>query len=297
MTKHNYVSYKAEDDSTSTLMVYIADNNQKNSYYGFEIGFEKDTSDLIFSNQYRLKGCEIYKLVGSQMVSTGLTALTKGENEFVYKTPNKVDFTGGYHGDEQLIEVNFLIDNEEIELRNNFELMPCKEFVYIQKSSMHESSSKVDGINYNHPVEAIHIKKTCFNNNGYTTSNTIKWQKDLELQTVFGSLVCIDRDFGGYGKSQSMDTIKFNLDGKKKLRSNDKSITLWNTRNKTKVNISSDFSINNDLSYQWIWDHKVYNKYYRDIGKVKAKKGDEWLFITKVKFELNENTIYNNSYR
>lgn len=286
----NYISYNAKDNS---LVIYITDNNQKNIYYGFEIDYEKEDSDLEFSNQYRLNGAELYKLIDHKMININLTALEKGESEFVYKTPNKIDYTGGYHGDEQLIEVSFIIDGKEIELRKNFELMPCKEFVYVQISSLHESGSKNNGINYKHPVEAIHLKKTSFKNSGYITSNTIKWQKDLELQNVLGSLVCIDRDFGGYGKSQSIDTIKFNLDGKQKLKSNDKSIELWNTQNKTKVNVSSEFSINNDSSNQWIWDHKGYNKYYRDIGKVKAKKGDEWLFITKVKFELDKNNTYN----
>jgi hypothetical protein len=39
-----------------------------------------------------------------------LTALAGGESECVYRASDAVDFTGGWHGDEQLTEVNFFID-------------------------------------------------------------------------------------------------------------------------------------------------------------------------------------------
>jgi hypothetical protein len=290
----NYISYI---NSESKFIVYLSDQNHKNIYYGFEVGLEKDSSNLIYSNQYRLQKAEIYKFNDTIMLKQGLIALTNGENEFVYKTPNKVDFTGGYHGDEQLIDIDFIMDDKSIDLEKSFHLLPFESFKYVQKSTMHESSSKSKGINKNHPIEAIHIKTTCFEDNGYKTVNIIQWQKNIELDKVYGSLVCLSRDFGGYGKSKSTDTIKLNLDGKQKLRSNDTNITLWNAQNKTKASITSKFSIKNNSSYQWIWDHRVYNKYYRDVGKTNAYKDDEWVFETKVKFKLTENTIYNNGYK
>jgi hypothetical protein len=287
--KTNYVSHTKNNNSESNFIVFVADQNHKKIFYGFHIGLDKDSSDLIFSNQYRIQKAEIYKFNDTLMIKQVLQALTYGESEFVYKTPNKVDFTGGYHGDEQLIEVDFFVDGKPINLEKTFTLLPFKTFRYKQKSTMHESSSKSTGINIKHPVEAVHLKTTDFDDNGYKTNNIIQWQKNVELEKVYGSLVCLSRDFGEYGKSKSSDTIKLNENGKQKLSSNDTSITLWNTKNKTKVSVISEFSLKNESSRQWIWDHRVYSKYYRDVGKTTADKGDEWVFKTKVKFNFNRN--------
>jgi hypothetical protein len=222
------------------------------------------------------------------MVKTGLAVLTKGENEFVYKIAKKVDFTGGYHGDEQIIEISFIADNKIINLNKPFKLRPFKNFKYIQNSTFHESASIEKGVNKQHPIEATHFKTTSFGENGYKTVNAIKWKKNLVLDKIYGSLVCLSRDFGGFGKSNTRDTVNFDLKGGLKLKSRDKSITIWNIQNRTKAFIESDFSIMNDSSFQWIWDHKVYNKYYRDTGKINAVKNDIWTFSTKVKFEQLE---------
>lgn len=185
-------------------------------------------------------------------------------------------------------KISFIGDNKIIDLKESFELRPLSSFKYVQESTIHESVSKSHGVNKKHPVEAVHIKTTSFIEDGYKTVNIIKWQKDLVVDKIFGSLVCLSRDFGGFGKSISRDTVSFDIQGGLKLKSTDKSISIWNIENQTKAFIESDFSIKNDSSFQWIWDHKVYNKYYRDTGKISAVKNDVWTFNTKVKFEKLE---------
>ena len=120
----------------------MQDKENKNFYYGFEVGFELDTSDIVYTKQYRLQKAEVYILKNSRMVKTGLVALTGGESEFVYKIHDKVDFTGGYHGDELLTTVKFYLDGKELSnLDKPFSLLAGESFKYVQVSTMHETAS------------------------------------------------------------------------------------------------------------------------------------------------------------
>jgi hypothetical protein len=287
-TPQLYVSYETNQKDKSQFTVFVKDKKIDTLFYGFQIGFEKDTSDLVYSNQYRLQKASVFKFKDSLMVKTDLTVLTGGESEFTYKTPGKLDYTGGWHGDEQLTEINFIADNKVVDLNESFKLLPFNSFKYVQKSTIHETASVSQGVNNNHPIEAIHLKTTSFGENGYKTINTIEWQKNLDLVEIYGSLVCLSRDFGGYGKSKNTDTVKFDIDGGFKLKSTDNSISLWNKENRTKAFIESEFSVIKDSTSQWIRDHKVYNKYYRDLGQIKAVEKDIWTFSTKVEFEKSE---------
>lgn len=283
-----FVSFEKGTQSNSYYLAFVQDTTHRDIYYGFQIGMEKDTSQLGYSNQYRLKGANLYRFNGYNMIKTDSRALTDGENEFVYRKANTLDFTGGYHGDEQMLNINFYINNDSLlTLKKSFKLLPCKNFKYVQKSTLHATASPDSIIDKNHAVEAIHYKTTIFNNSGYTTTNKIEWLQNLEINTIYGSLSCISRDFGGYGVSKSIDTVTFNTDGLYKLHSKDDCILLWNAANSNYAVIESDFSNFNDAATQYIWDHQAYNKYYRDTGNMRVKKGDIFTFKTKVLFAKN----------
>lgn len=282
-----YLSYELKEQDKGRFTVFVQDSKNKQIYYGFEIGFEKDTSDSVYSSQYRLQKANVYKFNDSIMIDQGIAVLTKGESEFVYKTSGKLDFSGGFHGNEQLINISFFVDNNVLNLEKSFNLMHCNSFKYVQKSTIHESASITNGINKDHPIESIHTKTTSFGDSGYETTNKIEWEKNLKLDEVYGSLVCLSTDFGGFGKSNSIDTVKFDTKGGYKLESKDKSMIIWNTKNNTKAFIESNFSIFDNTSTQRIWDHETYNKYYRGTGKVYTNINDTWIFQTKVKFNID----------
>jgi hypothetical protein len=280
-------SKKIDADNNVKYIAFVQDTIQESKYYGFEIVHEIDTSSSVYTNQFRLSNAYVYEVQYDVMVKSNLTALLFGENEFAYRTENKVDFTGGFHGDEKMKSATFFINGKEIDSTEEFALKPCKEFKYTQVSSMHETNSENDTIVNNHAVEAIHHKTSTFSNHGYKTENKIEWKKDIVSEKVYGSIVSLARDFGTYGKSKTIDKTAFDASGLYALQSTDKKMNLWNDQKNTTVTVESNFSVHNETSTQFIWDHKGYIKYYRDIGNVEIKKGAIWNLTTDVRFSMN----------
>jgi hypothetical protein len=270
------------------FFVYVQNESNLKFYYGFEIVHEVDASELVYMNQYRLFKANIFEFDGQDMIDTGQVALTYGESEFVYQTPGKVDFTGGYHGDEQLINVDFYIDGVRLtDLSTSFSLKSCCEFAYIQKSTMHESAATGDVVNPAHPIEAIHFKHSIFSKSGYKTINRLIWQNDLTLSIVYGSIVCLSTQVGGAGQTSNYEIETFDFGGGHKLSEINDNVHVWNELNKMSATVQSEFDVYNDSSEQFIWDTSSYNKYYRDIahnGDITVVNGDQWNLITTVKF-------------
>lgn len=284
-----YVSYEIDGyKSLEKFTVYVQNRSNPVYYYGFEISHEQDLSESINSDQFRLQKGFIYKLVGDSMQLTGLTALASGESECVYRASNTVDFTGGFHGDEKLTEINFYLDGVRLsdkDLSNSFYLKPCSEFSYIQKSNMFKTFRKGDFINSNHQIEASHIKHTLFKNSGYETYNTLEWKRKTTIVVAYLSISCIGTDIGEFAQSDSSEICKFDRSSKYKLEEVNNNIHIWNETNGTSVKIKSEFSINNDQSIQFIWDKNNYNKYYRNAiydKPIIVNEGDIWKSSTQI---------------
>jgi hypothetical protein len=111
------------------IIAYVQNEANPKYYFGFEICHEIDASELVYANLYRLRYCYMYEFDGTVMSNTGIQYLTAGESEFVYRTDGKADFTGGFHGDEQLTEINFYLDGVRLtDLVTPFALRECSEF-------------------------------------------------------------------------------------------------------------------------------------------------------------------------
>ncbi|MGS0705242.1 hypothetical protein ACVBEE_01580 [Acinetobacter sp. ANC 3781] len=163
-------------------------------YVGFEVKHEYDMSDLVYQNYWRIYQALFYKLTDGIMQPTGKTALGVGESEFVLKTNStKVDFTGGYHGDEIFTDVKFLADGVFIPMSANIALKACEQFEYIEKSTMHETAD-ANGFIPGHPKIADHLKHTVFRNAGYKTRNLVKWNYDGLLTLIYHGIACIHKD-------------------------------------------------------------------------------------------------------
>ncbi len=279
-------SKKIGVDNNVKYIAFVQDTMQQSKYYGFEIVHEIDTSSSVYTNQFRLSNAYVYEVQYDVMVKSNLTALMFGENEFAYRTTNKVDFTGGFHGDEKMKSVTFFMDGQEINPNEEFALKPCKEFKYIQVSNMCETDSNDAAIENKHALEAVHYKTSIFSNHGYQTVNKIEWKKDVALEKIYGSIVSLSKDFGAYGASQTKNKTAFETSGLYTLQSTDKKMNLWNDEKNTAVTVESNFSVHNETSTQFIWDHKGYIKYYRDMGEVEIKKGAIWNLVTDVRFSI-----------
>ncbi|WP_372935599.1 hypothetical protein [Mariniphaga sediminis] len=286
-----YVTYNnREIDDQTKFIIYVQNNVNPIYYFGFEITHDIDTSEQVYSNQFRLKRAFIYVFNGKKMRSTGLVALAPGESECVYKALNAIDFTGGFHGDEKLIEINFYIDGIQLsptDLSESFYLRPCSAFSYIQKSSMHKTPRKNDPQDFDHKIEAIHFKNTTFNNSGYTTYNTIEWCDNIPIEIGYMSISAIGIDMGEFGQSDKYQVCKFNRASDHKLKEINNNVHLWNEANSTYAKVKSEFNISEDSAIQFVWDVINYNKYYRNIvtnAPINVTRGDIWNSTTMVEF-------------
>ncbi|SDM66310.1 hypothetical protein [Kriegella aquimaris] len=276
------------------FIVYVRDEVNPIYYYGFEISHEVDTSLLINTNQYRLQKASIYEFDGRGMRLTGLEALATGESEFVYKTLDAIDFTGGWHGDERLTEVDFFIDGRalsEIELSKGFSLKPCTEFSYEQKSLTYVTKKNGQTDYINDEVEGVHSKTSTFRNSGYKTTNRIIWQKQSCIAIGYMSISSIATDMGEFCQSDISKKYKLDRLSGRKINDKNSTIYIWNETNGTSAIVTSEFSINNDSAIQFVWDVPNYNKYYRNVvyeNSISVNKGNEWKSVTNVLFNMEK---------
>lgn len=284
-----YLSYNPTGSLTGTeqfkayVQVYGFD---KTVYFAFEIAKDYDLADLVYTNQYRIQRCEICTFDGILMTEINERALMSGESEFAYKHAGKDDFTGGWHGDEILTEVNFYVDKVRLtssELSSAFDLLPCDEFLYIQKSNLTETAES--GVpNLSHPTEALHDKYTSFGDSSYEVRNRITWQQNIADVYAHLSISTLSTYLGEYAQTDKYNIATFDRLGNRKIEGINDNAHIWNETNGFSVDILSEFDTYNNSSNQYISDASSNNKYYRRTGNVAVTNGEEWNSKTIYKF-------------
>lgn len=167
---------------------------KNNLYVGFEVKHEYDMREEIYQDYWRIYQALFYKFENGVMQPTGKTALGIGESEFVLKTNStKVDFTGGYHGDELVTDIKFLVDGLPVSVVANISLTACNQFEYIEKSTMHETAD-ANGVIAGHPEIADHIKHTVIKSGGYKTHNKGVWNYSGLMTIIYHGISCIHKD-------------------------------------------------------------------------------------------------------
>jgi hypothetical protein len=284
--KKAYVTFEPTGfGGNEKFIAYVQNEANPKYYFGFEICHEIDASELVYANLYRLRDCYMYEFDGTVMSNTGIRYLTAGESEFVYRTDGKADFTGGFHGDEQLTEINFYLDGVRLtDLVTPFALRECSEFSYIQKSTMHETAATGGIVNPAHPIEAIHHKYSIFSDSGFQTRNRVIWQAAVDIAICYGTLHTLGTDIGGKGQTDRYIIETFDESGGHRLDGQYKYAHVWNEANEASAYVESEFDVFDDTANQFIWDTATYNKYYRDTGPQLPSINDEWNFRSKVKF-------------
>ncbi|MFK7749112.1 MAG: BACON domain-containing protein [Kordia sp.] len=275
-----YVTFEASGyQGNSVFTVYTQSDAKPDYYWGFTIRHEQNLSDEVYSDQYRISSCEEFMYNGYEMIPTETTILHIGESEFAYKKDDASYFTGGFHGNETLEEINFFIDNDLItNLSSEFTMRPCEEFSYLQKSIMHKND-------ISHTEEATHIKRTTIKDGGYNTKNTLIGIETVSMNICYGSIVSVSIDVGEKGYTDNFnESITFNQNGNRKMEEVNDIMFLWSNDSQLSTKIKSVFSIHNNSSKQYIWDTQYYSKYYRYIQNVDLGIGEVWNFETKVIF-------------
>ena len=112
-TDYTGVYFYDFDLSSETFISYVPIG--KNSFAGFRVVRYTDLSEGVYADLWKINGANHYKLIDEAMINQNELLLFDGESESVYKRDGKSDFTGGWHGDETLIDVSFFANNVELD--------------------------------------------------------------------------------------------------------------------------------------------------------------------------------------
>lgn len=288
-----YVSYSPKGfKDLPTIHVYVQ-YNKSDYYIGYTIGNRYDISPTVYNNHYEIYKASEYRFNGHQMIKTGNEILHNVESEFALMVKGRADHTGGVHGDEQYLTINFFIDGKLRVFTNEENLIPCKSFSYEQTSTLHESPIKEDGVlkaNLLHPVEALHFKRTTFGASGYKTYNKVTWLKELDIDHWFFGICCVHKDTGLSFKL-SGDNKEYTSIGNNEFIIKDiiGATTVYYKNEKTGLSTTVSSKLirpktQSDNILMMVWDREYDTKYYRGFyPKLSTCSGEIWEGEMRVK--------------
>ncbi len=219
--------------------------------------------------------------------------VANGEWECAIKEVGAQDFFGGFHGDENLIEVSLFADKKEITLDKEYEC-ECDEIIFYQKAYLNRCDTIGDNVAY-------HIKRYVITyDGGIAIDQSVEWIKDVNLECGFLGMLPVMRDSGSY---QITDRA-LALDGPNKdvlcdvsdissktviseLNENTSRVKLYGEKSGFSVVVTHLLSPNLEGKHFYLkirpWDNKFY---FRCCSSVTAKKGDLWRSYTHYDFDI-----------
>ncbi len=289
-----YYEYDINGNGTGKGLFTVYCKLFGNVYIGHKIGRETDLSDAVYKDIYRYLGCYSYTYKDGMMYQ-GLQLITGQESEFVWRrNDSRIDFTGGFHGDEIMTGVNFFIDGQPISLLSNIAFRACIDFYYIQHSTMHEAPT-AGGYIVGHPVDCNHIKISRFTTGGYTTRNIIEFVREVPVSLIYGGICCVGRNLVNYCYTdkdyinRDVDTYDISLLGGTGLRK----YTTYNQTTQYGIEcesslISATQGTSDVQQVLLIADNGSplqYKKYYRGSNSFTANNADRYEFYSLYKFK------------
>lgn len=299
---YNPVGYHSSitGNDTEQFLVYTRLGQRNSTYYaGFKVVHMVNAA--IKQDLWKITGADLYTYNGTNMSAAGINLLNPSESEFAYQRQGAWDHTGGYHGNEKIITADFFIDSIRItDLTVGFSLIPCKDFVYIQKSNMLRTAA-TSSETIADSVENEHGKKTWFKAGGYKTNNVLQWKEaGLTILKAYPGIVTVGLPVSAKFRIGSLNpeiTATHASSAGVQYRGNvgDREVLYYHPDNSIGAKISSEikrvlsgptwgtkdgvnmiisYSNNNTLAYdmacmQRVWDNNAYAKYYRELeGKV-----------------------------
>jgi len=262
---------------------YISYKEQNGYYIGFDIVRNKDLSDSVYTDNYRISTTTLYFYNGVGMVSQGIELLTSLDNESVYGIVGGSSSTGGVHGNEIFTEAHFFVDGVEItDLTTNIPLTECADFYYTQISN----TFTVDDIT--HSIETIHHKINKFKDNGFSTFNRFIWQKTVNVFWWYHALVCISKGLATQGHNEFLDTATMIGDSLRKLEKiGAREFYSNNQTNGLSAFVTSKMikPIGDESVVFFVNDRVIDSKYYRKLETPPNPiLNDVWESLTEVEF-------------
>lgn len=284
--------------STSSNGVFRVYSKMSGNNYA-EILISKFVNAATKENLWRINGGNLYKYISGALVTQNKILLTAQESEFVFKETGKSDFTGGYHGDEILTEVNFFVDNLPVSLSSNIPVKACNSFRYRQISNMLETDTSED------VIICKHVKMTEVKEGGYLTKNRLfDAQRNINIQIAYFGISCISNvvaekyysplsAFITPTKTASPGVERINELGVSDIFyfSETDKLSAHVNSNITKALKANGTDNTNDYNFNAlmvVWDVVQYQKYYRRLLNKTFEPGEVWEGECFVKFRISE---------
>lgn len=186
--------------------IVVRTNINGNIYASFGISRQLNNDDSGGTNPYedmwRLTTGYTYRYDDGVFTSLNTQLLVGAENEFAINIQGMGDFTGGYHGNEKIVEegdyVKFFVDGKAYTFSELAALgtFSCSKFWYEEVTTLFASYS----YNTNHLKIGKHFKRTEFVDGGYKTTNYVSFDlsalsiESINLITAFTGLVCVHKN-------------------------------------------------------------------------------------------------------
>jgi hypothetical protein len=294
----NYIELIPFNEAYSGTLInytigYYYENIGMDYYIGHALIYQKlnyadyVSGDFMGGELVRCGGAKLYKLIDSVMVYQNYNVLNTVESEFVLQLNG---FVGGYHGNEFMSKVYFVVDNKIINNDGSvstfgaISLKPCRSFRFQQKSQLYHGSS--------HTVIANRSKVNVFKEGGYEVETKIIWIVKANLW-AYTSLFSISKDTHNQVISD-MSEIYSPIGNNEFLIKNDCYVRkLFYLGGEKGIAIQVTNDINGDLdktAFVKLWDRSSDTKYYRQTVNFNTEIGE--VFETKSKITISgENCI------
>lgn len=265
------VSKNSLNGETSLLTCYS--HVKDDLYIGFGFALCKNTSEIVYHNMWRLQYIDEYKYFYDSFEKIRSLAHTS-ENEFTFKQRGKIDFTGGWHGDERIDISNdsyvmFIVDGVPIQkdsLKKDFS-RKCTSFSFRQMSTLHETASTIDVPISGHPIIATHLKEERILGGKIIIRNKVSFKKPIGIDTYFTGVFCLGKNAASYVCMEDNGVIEMTSSDKRTEATDGMSreVIAWNTSTNIGATLTSKFlrcRENDKCERMTVWDRTTDSKYY-----------------------------------
>lgn len=258
--------------------------HKQDKYYMFRIRLDQDDSDLVYLKEWRWsygKYCRYDKDAGT--FTDICDTLIDAENEMAMRFANTIDYTGGIHGDERIdispdSFIKFFADGRiisEVEMQQNFTIL-CKSFMYMQLSSLHETSQESGEFVSGHPIIAMHYKKNLFQDSSSHLENRIVFSSQQEVTIFHAGMCCPAKGVASFAclpnaiiQEMTGSTTMYYANNKKCAL-----VDFWNPTNGLRCSVEGHtkqgIDDETEINALEVWDRTTDSKYYRLISRSDA---------------------------
>lgn len=229
---------------------------------------------------------KLWRYFGMKEISSGETFVTSGDSEGVYKTSEGVDFTGGYHGNEEFYSHTFLLDNDTI-AHDTDGIFYGKILNRVMNSNMFTAQDSIGSLPIRQ-IECIRTQILEISKYEYKYYNKWRFIEDQVITHLYLGMYCIGSLFP---KIIVGDTTFFIDNSTENFLKDEIFEGSWVYPQKWEVNLKTEYLSNPNYfrPQLLIWPTSYYNKAYFGMlsGPISVSKGE----IFEVNFSANYRRI------